>query len=170
MIRLSLALLAVVFLAGCAGSAGTAGSSAPQADNSSSASAPAAAAAPAPAATTSAPRGKVHKLASGLVYEDVIVGNGKMADPGLEVSVDYRGTLADGTPVDNSYDRGRPYTFTLGAGRVVAGWDEGIKGMRVGGKRKLTIPPDMGYGAEGRPPVVPPNSVLLFEVVLVSVR
>lgn len=167
MIRLSLALLAVVFLAGCAGSAG---SNAPQADSSSSASAPAAAAAPEAAATTSAPRGKVHKLASGLVYEDLIVGNGKMADPGLQVSVDYRGTLADGTPVDNSYDRGRPYTFTLGAGQVVAGWDEGIKGMRVGGKRKLTIPPDMGYGAEGRPPVVPPNSVLLFEVVLVAVR
>ena len=159
MIRFALALLAVVFLAGCAGSAG---SKAPQADSSSSA--------PAPDAAAAAPRTKVHKLASGLVYEDLIIGNGKMADPGLEVSVDYRGTLADGTPFDNSYDRGRPYTFTLGAGQVVAGWDQGIKGMRVGGKRKLIIPPDMGYGAEGRPPVIPPNSVLLFEVVLVAVR
>ena len=115
--------------------------------------------------------GKVHKLASGLQYVDVQVGSGKMAEPSMMVSVHYRGTLTDGTPFDNSYDRGQPYKFQLGAGEVIAGWEEGIKGMRIGGKRKLTIPPDLGYGARGGGGgVIPPNATLLFDVELVDVQ
>jgi FKBP-type peptidyl-prolyl cis-trans isomerase len=127
----------------------------------------------APAAATArpaAPESKVHRLASGLVYEDLVVGSGTMADPGLLTSVHYTGWLLNGTKFDSSYDRGRPYKFQLGAASVIRGWDEGVKGMRVGGKRKLTIPPDMAYGPEGRAPVIPPNAVLVFEVELVAVE
>jgi len=148
---LSIALLAAALLAGCAGTAkesSTVAGTTPM------------------AAETS----KVHKLASGLVYEDLVVGNGTMADPGLTVTVNYAGTLVDGTHVDSSADHGRPFTFQLGASAVIAGWDQGIKGMRVGGKRKLTIPPDMAYGARGSGDRVPPNSTLIFEVELVGVK
>jgi FKBP-type peptidyl-prolyl cis-trans isomerase len=113
--------------------------------------------------------GNVHKLASGLQYEDVVVGSGKMAEPGMNVSVHYTGTFTDGVKFDSSLDRGTPYTFQLGAGEVIQGWDEGIKGMRIGGKRKLTIPPDMAYGSAGRPGI-PPNATLLFDVELVGVK
>ena len=114
--------------------------------------------------------GKVHKLAGGLQYEDVVVGSGKMAEPGMHVSVHYAGTLTDGTPFDSSLNRGTPYKFQLGAGEVIQGWDEGIKGMRIGGKRKLTIPPDMAYGSRGMGGVIPPNATLLFDVELVDVQ
>jgi FKBP-type peptidyl-prolyl cis-trans isomerase len=114
--------------------------------------------------------GKVHKLASGLVYEDQVVGNGTMADPGLDVMVHYTGWLTDGTKFDSSKDRGQPFTFRLGAGQVIKGWDEGVKGMRIGGKRKLTIPPDLGYGAAGAGGVIPPNATLVFEVELLGVK
>lgn len=124
---------------------------------------------PVPTGTSDASGGKVHKLASGLQYEDVVVGSGKMAEPGMQVSVNYRGTLTDGTQFDNSYDRGQPIQFQLGAGRVIQGWEEGIKGMRIGGKRKLVIPPDLGYGANGGGPI-PPNATLLFDVELVDVK
>lgn len=112
----------------------------------------------------------MHKLASGLVYEDLVVGNGKMADPGLTVSVHYTGWLTDGTKFDSSVDRGQPFEFTLGAGQVIRGWDEGVKGMRIGGKRKLTIPPDMGYGAAGAGGVIPPDATLVFDVELLGVK
>lgn len=112
---------------------------------------------------------RLHKLASGLQYEDMVVGNGKMADPGLTVTVHYTGWLTDGTKFDSSVDRGQPFTFQLGAGQVIPGWDEGVKGMRVGGKRKLTIPPDLGYGARGAGPI-PPNSTLVFDVELLDVK
>ena len=122
-----------------------------------------------PGTTSSESGGKVHKLASGLQYEDVVVGSGKMAEPGMNVSVHYTGTLTNGEKFDSSYDRGQPIQFQLGAGRVIQGWEEGIKGMRIGGKRKLTIPPDLGYGANGTGPI-PPNATLLFDVELVDVK
>ena len=148
---LSIVLLVAALSAGCAGTAK---------ESSTVAGGP----------SDAAPTSKVHKLASGLVYEDLVVGNGTMADPGLSVTVNYAGTLIDGTHVDSSADHGRPYTFQLGASAVIAGWDQGIKGMRVGGKRKLTIPPDMAYGARGSGDRVPPNSTLIFEVELVGVK
>ena len=123
---------------------------------------------PAPAGMAPA-TGSVHKLASGLVYEDLVVGSGRMADPGLTVSVHYTGWFTDGNKFDSSVDRGRPYTFVLGQHAVIAGWDEGLKGMRVGGKRKLTIPPDLAYGPEGRSGI-PPNATLIFEVELLGVE
>lgn len=157
--RMAVALAATLMLAGCAGSKGPAATGDP-------------AAAPAPAtdAAAAAPKPKIHKLPSGLVYEDLVVGNGTMADPGLTVSVHYTGWLTNGNKFDSSFDRGRPYTFVLGTGAVIAGWDQGIKGMRLGGKRKLTIPPDMGYGAAGNGERIPPNSTLVFEVELVGVQ
>jgi len=108
---------------------------------------------------------------SGLKYQDLVVGNGPMAEDGTPVVVNYTGWLTDGTKFDSSYDPGRqPLPFTIGAGNVIRGWDEGVKGMRVGGKRKLTIPPDLAYGARGYPPVIPPNSTLIFEVEFLAVK
>lgn len=121
---------------------------------------------PAPATTG----GNVHKLASGLQYEDLAVGSGKMAEPGMNVSVHYTGWLTDGTKFDSSVDRGTPFVFQLGAGQVIRGWDEGVKGMRIGGKRKLTIPSDLGYGAAGAGGVIPPNATLVFDVELLDVK
>ena len=121
-----------------------------------------------PAASDAAP-GKVHKLASGLQYEDVVVGSGKMAEPGMNVLVNYTGRLTDGFEFDSSVGK-QPYGFQLGSGSVIAGWEEGIKGMRIGGKRKLVIPPDLGYGARGMGGVIPPNATLLFDVELVDVK
>lgn len=128
---------------------------------------------PAPA-TTATPKQvtpKVHKLASGLVYEDVEMGAGTMAETGSTVSVHYTGRLTNGTQFDSSHDRGMPYTFQLGAGRVIQGWEQGIKGMRLGGKRRLTIPPDLGYGATGYGGgLIPPNATLDFDIELLEVR
>jgi FKBP-type peptidyl-prolyl cis-trans isomerase len=107
---------------------------------------------------------------SGLQYQDVVVGTGAEAVAGKSVSVHYTGTLQDGTKFDSSVDRNQPFTFTLGAGQVISGWDEGIAGMKVGGKRKLVIPPDLAYGAQGYPPVIPPNSTLNFDVELLEVK
>jgi FKBP-type peptidyl-prolyl cis-trans isomerase len=106
---------------------------------------------------------------SGLKYTDDQVGTGVTAEPGKTVSVHYTGWLLDGTKFDSSRDRGQPFSFPLGAGRVIKGWDEGVAGMRVGGKRTLTIPPDLGYGARATGPI-PPNSTLKFEVELLDVR
>lgn len=104
-----------------------------------------------------------------LKVEDLQVGTGEEAVAGKRVTVHYTGTLSDGSKFDSSLDRGRPFDFPLGAGRVIKGWDEGVLGMRVGGKRRLTIPPELGYGARGYPPVIPPNSTLIFEVELLGV-
>jgi FKBP-type peptidyl-prolyl cis-trans isomerase len=104
-----------------------------------------------------------------LKVEDLQVGTGAEAVAGKKVTVHYTGTLTDGSKFDSSLDRGRPFDFPLGAGRVIKGWDEGVAGMKVGGKRRLTIPPELGYGARGFPPVIPPNSTLVFEVELLGV-
>ena len=107
--------------------------------------------------------------ASGLQYEDLSEGTGAAAKAGDSVEVHYTGWLIDGTKFDSSLDRGRPFGFQLGAGRVIKGWDEGVAGMKVGGKRKLTIPPDLGYGSRGAGGVIPPNATLVFEVELLKV-
>jgi peptidylprolyl isomerase len=105
-----------------------------------------------------------------LQVDDVKVGSGAEATPGKTVTVHYVGTLTNGSKFDSSRDRGQGFTFPLGAGRVIQGWDQGVAGMKVGGVRKLTIPPELGYGARGFPPVIPPNSTLVFEVELLDVR
>jgi len=107
---------------------------------------------------------------SELKIEDIVIGEGKEAIAGKVVSVHYTGTLVNGTKFDSSLDRGTPFQFTLGASQVIQGWDQGFAGMKVGGKRKLTIPPDFAYGAVGVPGTIPPNSTLIFEVELLDVR
>ena len=107
--------------------------------------------------------------ANGLVIEEMIVGSGDEAQAGQSVSVHYTGWLMDGTKFDSSKDRGDPFGFPLGKGHVIAGWDEGVQGMRVGGKRKLTIPSALGYGARGAGGVIPPNATLVFEVELLAI-
>jgi hypothetical protein len=113
---------------------------------------------------------KTVTTASGLRYEDLVVGTGETAAAGKKVSVHYTGTLESGEKFDSSHDRGQPYEFTLGRGTVIKGWDEGISGMKVGGKRKLIIPPRLGYGPAGQPPKIPGNATLLFEVELLDVK
>jgi FKBP-type peptidyl-prolyl cis-trans isomerase FkpA len=108
--------------------------------------------------------------ASGLVYEDISIGSGETAAAGMHVTVHYTGRLTDGSKFDSSKDRDDPFSFPLGAGRVIRGWDEGVAGMQVGGVRKLTTPPDLGYGARGAGGVIPPNATLVFEVELLGVR
>lgn len=107
--------------------------------------------------------------ASGLVIEETLVGTGDVASAGQYVTVHYTGWLTDGNKFDSSRDRGEPFEFPLGAGRVIAGWDEGVQGMRIGGQRKLTIPSALGYGAQGAGGVIPPNATLVFEVELLTV-
>ena len=106
---------------------------------------------------------------SGLRYLDHILGDGKMAESGNTVFVHYSGYLSDGTKFDSSHDRGQPFSFTLGQGRVIKGWDEGLLGMKIGGKRTLIIPPDMGYGERGAGGVIPPNATLMFEIELINI-
>lgn len=108
--------------------------------------------------------------ATGLQYEDLQGGTGAEATHGKIVSVHYTGWLEDGTKFDSSLDRRQPFQFPLGARRVIAGWDEGVTGMKVGGKRKLVIPPQLGYGSRGAGGVIPPNATLIFEVELLDVR
>lgn len=107
---------------------------------------------------------------SGLKFEDLAVGDGATAEVGQRVFVHYTGWLTDGSKFDSSVDRGQPFDFALGRGMVIRGWDEGVAGMQVGGKRKLTIPPQLGYGAQGAGGVIPPNATLVFEVELLDIR
>jgi FKBP-type peptidyl-prolyl cis-trans isomerase len=124
------------------------------------------------AAADGAP-GKMTELASGLKYTDTTVGTGAEATPGHKVSVHYTGWLdengAKGKKFDSSVDRGQPFSFALGAHQVIRGWDEGVAGMKIGGKRTLIIPPDLGYGARGAPGAIPPNATLIFDVELLKV-
>ena len=106
---------------------------------------------------------------SGLIVEDINIGEGAAAAAGQKVTVHYTGWLTNGAKFDSSKDRNDPFVFPLGGGRVIKGWDEGVQGMKVGGKRKLTIPPVLGYGARGAGSVIPPNATLVFEVELLGV-
>ena len=106
---------------------------------------------------------------SGLQTEEIRIGNGAEAQAGQFVSVHYTGWLTDGNKFDSSKDRDEPFEFPLGQQNVIAGWDEGVQGMRVGGVRKLTIPPHLGYGARGAGGVIPPNATLVFEVELLDI-
>lgn len=107
---------------------------------------------------------------SGLKYTDLVVGSGAEPRPGQTAVVHYTGWLVDGKKFDSSKDRGQPFSFPLGQGRVIRGWDEGVATMRVGGTRRLTIPPELGYGARGAGGVIPPNATLTFEVELLDLK
>ncbi|MDA0840961.1 MAG: FKBP-type peptidyl-prolyl cis-trans isomerase [Planctomycetota bacterium] len=108
---------------------------------------------------------------SGLTYTDLKEGSGRVAAPGNAVSVLYTGWLTDGKMFDSTSKRGNaPFGFKLGAGQVIKGWDEGVAGMKIGGKRKLTIPPELGYGARGASGAIPPNATLIFEVELLALK
>ena len=114
------------------------------------------------------------QTSSGLQYEDTVAGSGEAPASGQECVMHYTGWLwqdgAKGAKFDSSVDRGKPFSFPLGMGRVIKGWDEGVATMRVGGKRTLLIPPDLGYGSRGAGGVIPPGATLLFEVELLAVR
>lgn len=125
-----------------------------------------------PVAETSKPteNSKVQNEVNDLRIEDLVIGTGAEAISGKVVSVHYTGTLVDGTKFDSSKDRGTPFEFNLGAGEVIQGWDLGVVGMKIGGKRKLTIPANLGYGSQGAGSVIPPNATLIFEVELLEVK
>ena len=142
--RTTLALAAILLLAACSGSSGSSGAA--------------------------GKGGAMQTTSSGLQYEDLTVGNGPSPQAGQTVSVHYTGWLDDGKKFDSSLDRGQPFEFPLGQGRVIKGWDEGVATMKVGGKRRLVIPPALGYGAQGFPGAIPPNSRLTFEVELLGVK
>ena len=107
---------------------------------------------------------------TGLQYSDLKIGDGASPRAGQKVTVHYTGTLTDGKKFDSSRDRGAPFTFTIGEGQVIKGWDEGVMGMKIGGRRILRIPADLGYGARGAGGAIPPNATLLFDVELLGVR
>ena len=138
---------------------------------------PAASASAPPAPTATAKPAETQKPAEApppsnekLEIKDLVVGKGTEAKTGDSVKVHYVGTLPDGKEFDSSKKHNQPFDFELGAGRVIKGWDQGVAGMKIGGKRKLTVPPSLGYGARGFPPVIPPNSTLIFEVELLEVK
>ena len=110
------------------------------------------------------------KAPAGFWYTDVASGQGDEAAPGRTVRVHYTGWLPDGKKFDSSRDRGEPFAFTLGAGQVITGWDEGVKGMKVGGRRKLVLPPQMAYGDGGAPPDIPPGATLVFDVEVLGIQ
>jgi FKBP-type peptidyl-prolyl cis-trans isomerase len=157
------AALALIALAGCQASSGGHNSAGTTTTTTSASGAakPTAAAPAQPAVVT---------LPDGLKYQDTLIGDGAIAENGLEASIHYTGRLDDGTKFDSSLDRGTPLTFRIGARTMVAGLEEGVLGMRVGGKRTLTIPPDLGYGEAGRSGVIPPNATLIFDIELLGLR
>ncbi len=110
-----------------------------------------------------------HTTPSGLQYADTAIGNGPTPNDGQIVVVHFVGWLDDGTKFDSTRDRGKPFGFPLGSGQVIRGWDEGVRGMKAGGKRRLIVPSALGYGEKGVPPIVPPNARLIFDVELVRV-
>ncbi|NTW28670.1 MAG: FKBP-type peptidyl-prolyl cis-trans isomerase [Coriobacteriia bacterium] len=143
-------MVVIVAVGGCSGAPSSAQKSQTQADVSASSEAT-------PQATS-------------LIVVDEAVGSGAVAKNGDKVTVNYTGWLTNGTKFDSSYSRNEPFSFTLGAGQVIAGWDQGVSGMKVGGKRKLTIPPSLGYGARGAGGVIPSNATLIFEVELLKIN
>ena len=120
-------------------------------------------------ATPAANMGSITTTADGLQIQDLVVGTGQEVKSGDTVTVNYLGTLTNGTKFDSSYDRNQPFTTQIGVGQVIKGWDEGIVGMKVGGKRKLTVPPSLGYGSQNLGSI-PPNSTLIFEVELLGIK
>jgi len=110
------------------------------------------------------------KTPSGLQYQDMVAGSGASPAPGKKVTVHYTGWLTDGKKFDSSVDRNEPFVFQIGKGEVISGWDEGVMTMKIGGKRKLIIPANLGYGAAGAGGVIPPNATLVFEVILLDIR
>jgi FKBP-type peptidyl-prolyl cis-trans isomerase len=110
------------------------------------------------------------KTDSGLQYWEIRVGPGEVAKEGSHVRVHYTGWLTTGKKFDSSVDAGKPFDFTIGNGEVIKGWEEGVAGMKVGGKRQLRIPPELAYGAEGSPPTIPPNATLIFDIQLLGVQ
>ena len=169
-IHLALAASALVAL-GIAGCANTRSSPKSTPSTSNTAAAPPPAPAPVPSGIPPVPAGALAPVttASGLVYQDFVVGTGASPVTGQMVSVHYSGWLTNGTPFDSSRKRGVPYSFAVGTGRVVAGWDEGIMSMKVGGQRRLTVPPSLGYGPNGKGGVIPPNATMIFDVELMAV-
>ena len=159
---LLLAVAAVLALAGCGGSDNEEEASAP-------ASTPTAEATPEPTKPeVEVPRGKAPKK---LLKEDLKVGSGPAAESGQTVSVHYVGvSFLNGRQFDASWDTGQPFSFTLGAGQVIPGWDQGVAGMKVGGRRRLVIPPDLAYGPQGSPPTIGPNETLVFVVDLLAIQ
>ena len=119
---------------------------------------------------SSASEGKEITTSSGLQYIDQVVGTGDTATTGQTVSVHYTGWLTNGKKFDSSVDRGQPFSFRLGVGQVIKGWDEGVQGMKIGGKRKLTIPSNLGYGARGAGGLIPPHATLVFDVELLGLQ
>ena len=113
---------------------------------------------------------KIIMTPSGLHYEDMVAGSGASPSPGKKVTVHYTGWLTDGKKFDSSVDRNEPFVFKIGKGEVIPGWDEGVMTMKIGGKRKLIIPANLGYGAAGAGGVIPPNATLVFEVILLDIR
>jgi FKBP-type peptidyl-prolyl cis-trans isomerase len=122
------------------------------------------------AATENNSSGQEVTTSSGLQYVDRVLGTGEVAVAGKTTTVHYTGWLENGKKFDSSVDRGQPFSFPLGGGRVIKGWDEGVQGMKVGGKRKLTIPSNLGYGSRGAGGVIPPNATLVFDVELLEVK
>ncbi len=155
-LAVAFSLVAVLAVSGCGSTAGTTPSEPAKTEAPATQPAPSA---PAPA-----------EQANGLKIEDTVVGTGAEAKVGDTVTVHYTGYLTDGTKFDSSLDSGQPFQFTIGQGQVIPGWEQGFAGMKVGGKRKLTIPPELGYGAQGAGSDIPPNATLVFDVELLAVN
>jgi peptidylprolyl isomerase len=176
LIALTLFWLTLAIPTGCTQSATGKKSGQPAAPAGKNATEAAAAASTTPSPTsdspaaTSAEKQGAEPAEAKLKITDLVVGTGAVAETGKSVTVHYRGTLTDGTEFDSSRKHGAPFSFPLGAGKVIPGWDEGVKGMKVGGKRKLVVPPDMAYGERGAGGVIPPNATLTFEVELLDVK
>ena len=153
-------------LAGCATTTSTSrsGAASASATTTGTPSAPPLAAPPVPAPS------RVVTTASGLQIEDLVIGDGALAENGMEALVHYTGWFTDGRKFDSSYDREKPYRLFIGRGEVIRGWDEGLLGMRVGGKRRIVVPPSLGYGSAGKGNLVPPDVTLVFELQIMDLR